>query len=660
MKALRAAAVGAALARARGRRMGADVKGRHRLRALLDDAHRRQRRSRRRPAAAIASSASAPARHRRAGRETHAARAGSPARCACIPPATASSRATTARTTSSSPPRYRGTALDGDRVAIATWLGYKGTEGRVEEVLERGRAQLTGTLRGSGRAIYLEPDDPRIAATGGHVRLDGAARRRQGRPGGGRRDHALPDARRRAARRRASSTSSAIPTIRAPRSRRSSSAATSRPSSPTTCSQAAERAPQTVRAEDLADRVDLRDRRFMTIDPETARDFDDAVCVEAEPQAAAASRLWVAVADVSHYVRPGSALDREARVRGCSVYLPDRAIPMLPHAAVGGDLLAQPRGRSLRDGRAHGGRPERRRSTTSTSAPRSSARTARLDYPGVAAALGRRFPRRARALPASSCPSSSACAALAKQLRARALERGSLDFDLPEAKVVLDEDDPTRVRDVVQSRGDPAVKGAYQLVEDFMLAANEAVGAPLPRARARHGVARPRRARRTSGSQQFAELAQRVRHRTSTPRTGRVAAQAARLPRDAARASPMERALNFLLLRTLKQAVYDVVNVGHFGLAAPDYLHFTSPIRRYPDLDRAPPAQALAARATGCPRAATPRPPPPRARRCSRWRPSRRRTSGARWRPSARSSTCTARSSCAIASARSSTAPSPP
>src|SRR5207237_8632013 len=90
----------------------------------------------------------------------------------------------------------------------------------------------------------------------------------------------------------------------------------------------AQRVPQALVPEDLLDRVDLRDRNFLTIDPETARDFDDAVCVEERP---GGFRLWVAVADVSHYVTTGSALDREARIRGCSVYLPDRAISMPPH-----------------------------------------------------------------------------------------------------------------------------------------------------------------------------------------------------------------------------------------------------------------------------------------------------------------------------------------
>jgi ribonuclease R len=205
---------------------------------------------------------------------------------------------------------------------------------------------------------------------------------------------------------------------------------------------------------------------------------------------------------------------------------------------------------------------------------------ARLDYPGVAAALAGDF-RGARARYREFLPDLEKMAALAKKMRARRLERGALDFDLPEAKVILDEDDPKRVRDVVQSRGDAAVKGAYQLVEDFMLAANEAVARHF-RERNLDTVWRIHDVPSDERLQQFAELA----HAFGLS----FDAEAGRSPKklkeflQSLHGKPMERALNFLLLRTLKQAVYDVVNVGHFGLAAPDYLHFTSPIRRYPDL----------------------------------------------------------------------------
>ncbi len=476
------------------------------------------------------------------------------------------------------PAKYRASAMDGDRVAISTWLGYKGTEGRVEKVLERGRAKLTGTLRKSGRASYIEPDDPRIAATGGHVLLDGSS--------GGARDGQAVVAEITRYPSQADEPLSAriIHVLGDPEDPRTevekiliiSDIPTEFPDD---VLQAAERAPTEVRAEDLADRVDLRDRPFMTIDPETARDFDDAVAIEPSPKGKEWTRLWVAVADVSHYVRPGSALDREARVRGNSVYLPDRAIPMLPKQLSSGICSLNPevdrcamvvRMEVDPQGGIHD-------EYFCAAVIRSQAR---LDYPGVAAALAGDF-RGARARYQEFLPDLEKMAALAKKLRARRLERGALDFDLPEAKVILDEDDPRRVRDVVQSRGDAAVKGAYQLVEDFMLAANEAVARHF-RERNLDTIWRVHDVPSDERLQQFAELA----HAFGLS----FDAEAGRSPKklkeflQALHGKPMERALNFLLLRTLKQAVYDVVNVGHFGLAAPDYLHFTSPIRRYPDL----------------------------------------------------------------------------
>jgi ribonuclease R len=475
------------------------------------------------------------------------------------------------------PAKFRANALDGDRVVITTWMGYKGTEGRVERVLERGRAKLTGILRGSGRHVHLEPDDPRIAATGGHVELEGGADgakdgqavvveitrypRHADEPLQARISHVLgnPDDPRTEVEKIL--ICSDIPT-----------------EFPDDVIGAAERAPSQVRPEDLVDRIDLRDRHFMTIDPETARDFDDAVCVEPSPKPGH-TRLWVAVADVSHYVRPGQALDREARVRGCSVYLPDRAIPMLPKELSSGICSLNPEVDRLAmvarmEVDQNGGVSDE---YFCAAVIRS---RARLDYAGVAAALAGDL-RGPRARYAQFLPLLQQMQELAGRLRSLRSKRGSLDFDLPEAKVLLDEDDPTRVRDVLQSRADPEVKGAYQLVEDFMLAANEAVARHFT-ARRLDTLWRVHDIPADERLEQFAEIANAFGLRFD--------AEDGKDPRrlrevlDEVRGRPVERAVNFLLLRALKQAVYDVVNVGHFGLGASDYVHFTSPIRRYPDL----------------------------------------------------------------------------
>jgi ribonuclease R len=469
------------------------------------------------------------------------------------------------------PSRFRGGALDGDRVSLATWLGHKGTEGRVEQVVERGRAKLTGRVRRDGKGFVMEPDDPRVLSSHGRLALD---------------DGGLPL-------REGESVVAEITRYEAPAAARATrilgedgdprtevakviACADIPDEFPEDALAAAKRAPTELRAEDLVDRIDLRDRPFASIDPENARDFDDAVCLEPR---GSGWRLWVAIADVSHYVRPGSALDREARIRGCSVYLPDRAIPMLPHelSAEMCSLKAEVDRLAIvvrLDVDADGAVTER---SFCAAVIRS---RARLDYPGVAAALSNDF-RGARARYQEWAEPLGRMQALAKKMRARRRARGALELDLAEAAVILDEDDPRRVRDVRRSKATPEEREAYQLVEEFMLAANEAVAELF----AERGLDAVWRVHEPPSEERLETL-------------GAVAAsyglafdaEAARSPKgiQALLASlagkPYERPVSYLVLRSLRQAVYDVVNVGHFGLASPAYVHFTSPIRRYPDL----------------------------------------------------------------------------
>lgn len=472
------------------------------------------------------------------------------------------------------PARFRGGALDGDRVALATWLGHKGTEGRVAAVLSRGRAKLSGILRVEGRARFLEADDPRIP---GRVALvPGTV---EGKPGQAVVAEiveylAVPDGP------LVARTVHVLGDPDDPRTEVEKIIILSElpDEFPDEVAEAAAQAPARVRLEDEIDRVDLRDRAFLTIDPETARDFDDAMCVEDGPRSGL-TRLWVAIADVSHYVRPGTALDREARIRGVSVYLPHRAIPMLPSPLSAGICSLNPEVDrcamvARMDIDAHGHVVEAR---FQAAVIRS---RARLDYGGVAAALGGDL-RGPRARYADHLPQLRRMQELAHRLRAVRDARGSLDFDIPEPVVVLDEDDPRLVRDVRRSRALPEVKEAYRLVEDFMLAANEAVARYFVE-RGLDTLWRIHAVPKEERLEEFAELAQSFGV-VFSPEDGR----SPRKVRDflaTIHGKPMERALSFLLLRSLKQAVYDVENVGHFGLAAPEYLHFTSPIRRYPDL----------------------------------------------------------------------------
>jgi ribonuclease R len=479
------------------------------------------------------------------------------------------------------PARFRGAALDGDRVRLSTWMGYKGTEGRVEEVVSRGRAKLTGILKvGGKRQVYLEPDDPRIASTYGYVGLENGAggakdgdcvvaeitrypTQPPGGPGGelwARVAHVLgdPDDPR-------TEVAKVIVCADIP------------DTFPDDALAAAKRTPTELCAADFADRIDLRDRPFLTIDPVTARDFDDAVCLE--DRGRLGHRLWVAVADVSHYVVPGTALDREARIRGCSVYLPDRAIPMLPPELSSGICSLNPEvdrcAMVVRiDVDAHGVPGE---TAFSAAVIRSHAR---LDYPGVAAALSGDF-RGPRARYQEWAADLERMNAVARKMRHKRLGRGSLDFDLPEAFVALDEDDPRRVRDVCRSKANEEVKVAYQLVEEFMLAANEAVARFFGQ-RELDCVWRVHDKPDEERLQKFADLAASFGIHVDPEEA--LSPKALQEVLVTLRGKPYERALNFLLLRSLKQATYDTVNIGHFGLASTDYLHFTSPIRRYPDL----------------------------------------------------------------------------
>jgi ribonuclease R len=473
------------------------------------------------------------------------------------------------------PAKYRGTSLDGDRVAVETWPGVRGTEGRVADVLARGRARLTGILHRVSRAVYLEPDDPRIAADYGRVAVEDAPIGRHG-------DAVVIEITRYPDAARHELAGKLLKVLGDPDDPRTEiekilACAVIPIEFPDEAAAQARGTPAELGPADLADRIDLRDRRFATIDPETARDFDDALCIEDGPHGG--PRVWVAVADVSHYVRWGDALDREAAIRGVSVYLPDRVIPMLPHQLSSGicSLNANVDRCAMvvrldydDDGTLHD-------IGYAAAVIRSKAR---LDYPGVAAALGGDFRGRREQYRAWE-PELRRLDTLAQTLRAKRQARGALELEIAEPKVVLDADDPRLVRDVVRAKGDPAVKQAYQLVEEFMIAANEAVGQFFRRRNATtvwrvHAPPDPDRVAQLGELLGAYGIGVDIEEATTPLGMKRVLDQIAQ--------KPGAQALSFLVLRTLTQAVWDTVPIGHFGLASGDYLHFTSPIRRYPDL----------------------------------------------------------------------------
>jgi ribonuclease R len=314
-------------------------------------------------------------------------------------------------------------------------------------------------------------------------------------------------------------------------------------------------------------RRDLRKLPLVTIDGEDARDFDDAVYVEAR---GSGYRLVVAIADVSHYVREGTALDAEALRRATSVYLPDRVLPMLPERLSNGICSLRPdedRLCMVADMQLSAqGQLE-----SSEIYPGVMRSVARCTYNEVQAVLdGEDVPHRNRFL-----PDFEQMQKLARLLTAMRMRRGAIDFDLPESRVVVDEEgQPARLEKRER-------KQSHRIVEEFMLAANEAVAGffqklSLPSVYRFHGE--PDEERLAT----FAALA--GAHGFYLGKDGQITSGELNAFVQQLVGHPEQRALNQLLLRSMMQAVYSSENVGHYGLAAEHYLHFTSPIRRYPDL----------------------------------------------------------------------------
>ena len=348
-------------------------------------------------------------------------------------------------------------------------------------------------------------------------------------------------------------------------------------------------------------RADFRGLPIVTIDGETARDFDDAVLVT--DRADGGYELQVHIADVAEYVQAGTDLDLEARLRGTSVYFPDRAIPMLPQE-LSTDIC------SLRPNEDRlvlscivrleaGGRIEGYEIVEGVIRS-----AARMTYTAVHEILEGDPETRARY--AALAPNIERMKRLATLMNKRREERGSIDFDLPEP--VIEFDEQGQMRGVTKSER----TWANRLIEEFMLAANECVATWLedlgvPSLYRIHEKPEPRRV------VQFEELAasfgyslglgplpvrrfetrgeRRDAHgRGRNPRQHEVAEDIPVTPRMYQRLAariegkPEERILSYLMLRSLRQARYSEINEGHFALAAPTYTHFTSPIRRYPDL----------------------------------------------------------------------------
>jgi len=321
---------------------------------------------------------------------------------------------------------------------------------------------------------------------------------------------------------------------------------------------------------DDPDRIDLREIPHVTIDGEDAKDFDDAVALSRLD--GGGFRLLVSIADVSAYVEPGTPLDLEAFERGTSTYFPGFVVPMLPEKLSNGlcslvpyqDRLAFT---AVMDFDDNG---ERTQARFSKSVIKSHAR---LTYDTVARIVQDKDPA-SRADHKKLAPMLDDMARLAKILERKRVVRGSINLSIPEVKINLADDNS--VKEIVRVERNLA----HQLIEEFMLAANEAVAQALAATgkQAMYRIHEPPDPAKVDDFVHFSQEFGLTREKDpgSPPWFNAVLA--------AVKATDKELLVNTLLLRTMQQARYHADNLGHFGLAAEFYTHFTSPIRRYPDL----------------------------------------------------------------------------
>lgn len=330
--------------------------------------------------------------------------------------------------------------------------------------------------------------------------------------------------------------------------------------------------PDVITEEDLVGRRDLRDQVIVTIDGEDAKDLDDAVTVERLENGH--YKLGVHIADVSYYVKENSALDQEAFRRGTSVYLVDRVIPMLPHRLSNGICSLNPKVDRLTlscemifD--------EKGRRISYEIFPSVIRTTERMTYTDVNRILVDQDPETMKKYE-SLVPLFQTMLELSEILRSARTERGAIDFDFDEAKVLVDaEGKPTDV--ILRERNK-----AEMLIEDFMLAANETVAEhffwlKLPFVYRVHEDPDPVK------MQSFLEFITAFGYLVRGT-SNRIHPRALQQVLEEVKGSPEETIISTVLLRSMKQAHYSPYNEGHYGLAADYYTHFTSPIRRYPDL----------------------------------------------------------------------------
>jgi len=463
------------------------------------------------------------------------------------------------------PAALTGTAMNGDRVQVEITYRKPGgrAEGRITGIAKRARETVVGQLRFDGQTFFVAPSDERLPAK--ILILDDASENK---------DKMVeveitkfPTA----AHWPVGKIVSVIGFLDDPNVE--TQVILKKFGLPTSFSREVEeeaaKLPDAIAETDLEGRDDFRKRNTITIDPTTARDFDDAIDLDALPDGS--FQLGVHIADVAHFVRAGSAMDTEARIRGTSVYFPDRVIPMLPEKVSNHLCSLTPKtdrlAMSVMMHISHEG--EVRDYSFHNSVIHSKER---MNYDDVQKildgdmALNQRY--------AHILPEIQKIDRLAHILQRRRKERGTIDFDLPEP--ILTYSDEGDVTGIVKS----IRHFSHRIIEEFMILANEVVASHLE-SREIPSIYRIHEEPDPAKVQSFADIVSTFGFKFRPKRL---------LPAEFQRfissieGLPEERMLSYLMLRSFKQAVYSPKNIGHFGLASEAYTHFTSPIRRYPDL----------------------------------------------------------------------------
>ncbi|HNX34038.1 MAG TPA: ribonuclease R [Kiritimatiellia bacterium] len=317
-------------------------------------------------------------------------------------------------------------------------------------------------------------------------------------------------------------------------------------------------------------REDIRNKYIITVDPATARDFDDAISLENDAQGNRV--LGVHIADVSHFVRPNSALDEEARQRGTSVYLVDKVVPMLPEQLSNGVCSLRPDEDRLTFSAfmtfdASGRMIARRFAKTRIRSK------LRLNYEQAMAIIVDKVPEGLAVVPSEARKILKETLNLSMQMRSRRFSMAALDLEVPEVEVVLDEH--SRMTGMLVRAYDES----HQLIEECMVAANEAVATELWT----RGIKILARLHEPPDEEKLEELQANLAMLGFHPGNLSDPKNLAKFLKDT-QEHPLRYHAHTMVLRSMKRALYSAEKIGHFGLAKDFYAHFTSPIRRYPDL----------------------------------------------------------------------------